>query len=529
MMYTKTKYFYTLVAVIGLTFAVASESAAKTKTYQWHDFTRPFTERLILGTAEVEVALPQTLIQQYKKVTLVIRQSGLRGNYAGIIRGGTLRVNDQSVWSTYNFGRGKRPEGTIRLNVKTKHLRHGPNTLKFSAYYSGTMAGDFSYKIYALRFELPDGKSLVALTDKKPRKIPHDKPAPIKPKDTKPPKIRILSHDTSRAINVLGKNKKIRIRGKATDTSGIAEILVNHKDAVFDKAGNFEADVYLRLGRNDIVVSAMDPAENRAVKRFTILREAAVTQPRKETARAAAGKFYALVIGNNAYKHLRDLETAIRDAEAIDNILKIKYGFSTELLVDAKRNDILDAINSFRKILKADDNFLIYYAGHGVFDKSANKAYWLPADAQRDNDTNWIIVDTITSNIKRISSRHIVIVSDSCYSGTFTRRGVTDLDSARKRSRYLQKMRAKKSRTLLASGGNEPVSDIGGQGHSVFAKAFLSGLKNIELKEFTAEELYYKHIKEMVAGSSNQTPEYNIIRNSGHEGGDFLFVKRHSP
>jgi hypothetical protein len=30
----------------------------------------------------------------------------------------------------------------------------------------------------------------------------------------------------------------------------------------------------------------------------------------------------------------------------------------------------------------------------------------------------------------------------------------------------------------------------------------------------------------MVAGSSEQTPEYNIIRNSGHEGGDFVFRKK---
>jgi hypothetical protein len=86
-------------------------------------------------------------------------------------------------------------------------------------------------------------------------------------------------------------------------------------------------------------------------------------------------------------------------------------------------------------------------------------------------------------------------------------------------------MRSKKSRTLLASGGNEPVSDIGGEGHSVFAKAFLSGLKKMENREFTAEELYSLHIKEMVAGSSEQTPEYNIIRNSGHEGGDFVFFR----
>jgi hypothetical protein len=87
-------------------------------------------------------------------------------------------------------------------------------------------------------------------------------------------------------------------------------------------------------------------------------------------------------------------------------------------------------------------------------------------------------------------------------------------------------MQTRKSRTLLASGGNEPVSDIGGVGHSVFANAFLTGLTNIDLNEFTAEELYIRYIKEMVVGSADQTPEYNIIRNSGHEGGDFVFKKK---
>jgi hypothetical protein len=100
------------------------------------------------------------------------------------------------------------------------------------------------------------------------------------------------------------------------------------------------------------------------------------------------------------------------------------------------------------------------------------------------------------------------------------------LASSQKRRIYLKKMQERKSRTLLASGGNEPVSDIGGEGNSVFTKAFLVGLTNMSLNEFTAEELYIQYVKEMVAGSSDQTPEYNIIRNSGHEGGDFVFKRK---
>ena len=59
----------------------------------------------------------------------------------------------------------------------------------------------------------------------------------------------------------------------------------------------------------------------------------------------------------------------------------------------------------------------------------------------------------------------------------------------------------------------------------MFAASFLQGLNEIEKSTFTAEELYYEQIKERVAGNADQTSEYNIIRNSGHDGGDFIFVR----
>jgi len=83
----------------------------------------------------------------------------------------------------------------------------------------------------------------------------------------------------------------------------------------------------------------------------------------------------------------------------------------------------------------------------------------------------------------------------------------------------------KKSRVLIASGGNEPVSDSGVPGHSIFAAVLLKALKNPFSRSFTAEELMIRHIKESVGGQSEQTPEYRIIKNSGHEGGDFVFIK----
>jgi hypothetical protein len=87
-------------------------------------------------------------------------------------------------------------------------------------------------------------------------------------------------------------------------------------------------------------------------------------------------------------------------------------------------------------------------------------------------------------------------------------------------------MLAGKSRTLMASGGNEPVSDGGGDGHSVFGRVFLTGLAQMDKGTFTASELFRDFVQERVAGKANQTPEYNPLRNSGHESGDFVFVRK---
>lgn len=346
--------------------------------------------------------------------------------------------------------------------------------------------------------------------------------------DTTPPEIVIFSHDTSRAINVVQKQKKINIKGRATDKNGIVEVIVNSKEASLDEKGNFDVDIYLGMGKNEIVVRAMDTFENVADKTFSITRAASDASKADVASKTASGRYFALIIGNDNYRYIRKLETAKRDARDIAQTLKNVYGFEVKLLLDATRNDIVQAINTIRKSLKENDNLLIYYAGHGEFDKTANKAYWLPVDARSDDDTNWILADRITSNIRRISSKHILVVADSCYSGTFTRRAVTDLTSSHARDRYLKKMQAKKSRTILASGGNEPVSDIGGKSHSVFAAALLHGLNQMEKNTFSAEELFYDHIKERVAGNADQTPEYNIIRNSGHDGGDFVFKRKNN-
>lgn len=247
------------------------------------------------------------------------------------------------------------------------------------------------------------------------------------------------------------------------------------------------------------------------------------------TPQAQGTRYHALIIGNNLYRYFPRLKTAVNDATEVESLLQKRYGFKTRLLLNATRKEILTAVNTYRKELGEQDNLLIYYAGHGEYDKTADKAYWLPVDAQKDNPVDWIMSDDITSNIKRMPAKHIVVISDSCYSGTLTRSAGVELKARGDRQAFLAKMISRPSRTLMASGGNEPVWDSGGGNHSVFAAAFLKALGEAEEPVFTAEELFHGRLKEVVAGKSDQVPEYSNIKNSGHEGGDFVFSQTGRP
>ena len=256
-----------------------------------------------------------------------------------------------------------------------------------------------------------------------------------------------------------------------------------------------------------------------------MFKKTAETESYQHLARSLQGTYHALIIGNNNYTHIPNLLTPKNDAIVIEQILRNQYGFNTTLLLDADRTQLLKAISRLQKKLNRQDNVLIYYAGHGYFDENMNSAYWLPVDAEENDDINWIRSERLTAKLKVFPSNHVLIVADSCYSGTLTRGlSISDINKS-SRIRYLEKMVKNPSRTLLASGGNEPVSDSGGHGHSIFAQMFIDGLKNTEDLVFTAEELYVNQIKENVSGNAAQTPEYHRIKNSGHTGGDFVFSR----
>ena len=234
------------------------------------------------------------------------------------------------------------------------------------------------------------------------------------------------------------------------------------------------------------------------------------------------GRYYALVIGINDYENLPRLKTAVNDARAVAEVLEEKYGFEVTLLINPGRSKVIRAIDRLRGELTERDNLLIYYAGHGVLDVEADAGYWMSVDAEEDTQVDWISVATVTSTVKAMSAKHVMVVSDSCYSGRLTR-GVSALvKTGSERVAELRRLAAKRSHTALVSGGLEPVLDGGGGDHSVFTRAFLTALR--ESDEVLDGNQLFTSVRGAVIVNALQTPEYSDIQLAGHDGGDFLFV-----
>ena len=234
------------------------------------------------------------------------------------------------------------------------------------------------------------------------------------------------------------------------------------------------------------------------------------------------GRYHALVIGINDYQYLPRLETAVNDASAVADLLRQRYGFEVTLLLNPTRGVVIRALDRLRGELTHRDNLLIYYAGHGVLDAEADTGFWQPVDAEEGTQAEWIPVTTITGTVKAMSAKHVMVVSDSCYSGTLTRGVSVAVRTGAERATELARLSQQRSRTALVSGGLEPVYDGGGDGHSVFTRALLTALR--ENREVLDGHGLFTAVRRPVMVNSDQTPRYSDIRFADHDGGDFLFV-----
>ena len=238
-------------------------------------------------------------------------------------------------------------------------------------------------------------------------------------------------------------------------------------------------------------------------------------------------KYFALIIGNNNYEKLQKLDNAVNDAIDLEKVLSEKYGFKTTLLLDKKADEIEDEIIKFTDNRKRNENLLIYYAGHGQLIKKQKlqRGYWLPIDAGESRDANWISNNDIKDSIASSNAKHILLIVDSCFSGSLMR-GSGDNKSVEKLTqRHLDRLKIKTTRLVITSGGNEYVVDgIGEAKNSVFAEPLIKALNNNN-DVIRSIELFQR-VQKYVVENAEQTPDHSAIHGTGHDGGEFLFFPK---
>jgi uncharacterized repeat protein (TIGR01451 family) len=238
------------------------------------------------------------------------------------------------------------------------------------------------------------------------------------------------------------------------------------------------------------------------------------------------GNYYALIIGINQYKgEWPQLQNAVSDAKSVAETLNGKYTFQylkTLYNQDATRENILKEFEWLMQNAKEADNVLIYYSGHGEYIQNMDKGFWVPVDATSKGISKYISNEDIRSFLSGIHSKHTLLVTDACFSGDIFR-GKTLTIPYDNSTKYYQKVYSLNSRKALTSGGIEPVMDKGKDGHSIFAYYFLQALNKNSEKYLDAGQIF-ESLKIPVVNNSSQTPIYNPIKNSGDEGGQFIFI-----
>ncbi len=335
--------------------------------------------------------------------------------------------------------------------------------------------------------------------------------------DQTPPMVYLSNPANIRNDHIILYEDGIKITGTLMDESGIQQLLVNKTITPVKPNGEFSIFLPLNVGETGITIEAKDVNQNIALKKFTIERRNA-----NGTAYdPAAARNYLLVIGINSYTSWPQLNNAVSDAKAVSEVLTNQYKFDAQdvtILMNeqATRSNIYSALRSYIEKVTSRDNLLIYFSGHGYFDKLMSEGYWVPVDAQGKDVSGFLPNSQILKVIENINSQHTLLVADACFSGSLFASGTRG---------YTDQVEKYKSRWGLASGRLEVVSDGSAGTNSPFAQSFIGFLQtNSEPKVAVSDLVQY--VKKKVTEANNQTPVGNPLKGVGDEGGEFVFYKR---
>jgi hypothetical protein len=324
-----------------------------------------------------------------------------------------------------------------------------------------------------------------------------------------PPRIRIISPADweSRGIEIGEEEETVNLVGMVEDESGIGSVMVNGKLVYWTSQGQFSTTVALPEPINHFVIEATDTKGNKATLRLALSASKGSTAA-LDTANAA--NYYALLIGVSQQKDTRisAIVSAADDVRRLRKTLLENYQFSEDrirTLQNPTRASLLNELEAISLNMGANDNLLVFYAGHGTYIASGvvEQGYWLPYDAERGQTSSFVSNSDVKERIGRSRARHVLLVSDACFAGSIFRSDELLVSNVNYKALY-----SKMSRKAITSGNLELVP-----AKSVFIERLLQELEKNRKPYSSARELF-QALVEPVAQTTGNQPQYGLDRKS---------------
>jgi hypothetical protein len=237
--------------------------------------------------------------------------------------------------------------------------------------------------------------------------------------------------------------------------------------------------------------------------------------------------YHALIVGISDYEWWPKLPNAADDAKEVAKKLKV-LGFKVKLVLDPTYREMRTALNEmiYQMGNETSRALLFYYAGHGETETLADQTkmgYIIPKDCPllEQNPmgfgTHAISMRDIESTSLRIKAKHVLMLFDSCFSGSL-------FALVRAVPTVITEKSALPVRQYITAGReDEQVPD-----KSMFKRCLLIGLEgDADLTGdgyITGSELGM-YLSEKVVNYTHrrQHPQYGKINNPDLDRGDFIF------
>jgi hypothetical protein len=247
---------------------------------------------------------------------------------------------------------------------------------------------------------------------------------------------------------------------------------------------------------------------------------------------------YIIAIGVDEYEdsYFTELKSCKRD---INNFTKVLVDYyqcfkwkNIKKLPDAQatKENILKEIQNFSRIKKASEwNLIIYFAGHGDFEKKRKGegiGYWVPFDAKNGKLQTYVSFEEVKSAISHSDLHHILIICDSCHAGSL-------FSYYRADNSFVPKNYKIKSRWGLTSGRKERVTDGTMRTPSPFSEVLVQVLKlySKQNNTLTIKELQVtieRKFEEFFPNETQMPVSYPLeVWGYEHNEGQFAFIPKH--